>query len=123
VILPLGAGEQPGGVQSAAGPSPRILLLPGQREPLEGHHQRPSESEGVDPLEARQYANLTDVLVTVGEAEMDRALASVPAGVGLLEPRAVGMGESLVEEDLTDSRGFERPPRPVLHPCSWPKSS
>jgi len=59
-------------------------------------------------LEARQHANLTDMLVAVGEAEMDQALAAVPAGTGLLKPRAVRMGESLVEEDLTDSRGFKR---------------
>lgn len=39
---------------------------------------------------------------------MDQALAQMPSHVRLLKPRAVGMGESLIEEDLMGSPGIER---------------
>ena len=39
---------------------------------------------------------------------MNQTLAPMPSCVGLLKPRPVGMSEPFVEEDLADSRGFER---------------
>jgi hypothetical protein len=59
-----------------------------------------SLSERVDALETRKHGNFTNVLVTVGEAEMDKALAAQPPRVSPLKPCAAGMGEPLFKEDL-----------------------